>query len=258
MKKFKYLKISNSKKLRYIDNYFRKRLYIIFLPGFMSDIDGKKPLAFKKYAIKKKLGFLAVEYTGHGKSSGEFTKGNITKWSNDAKSSIQKIVKKNKFILIGSSMGAWISLNQFKFFKKQILGFVGIGSAPEFLDRLMWKKFTKKIKKEIVSKGISIITHGNSKFKKNQNQYPITYQLIKDGRKNKVLSRKIKSKIIVTMIHGEKDEVVPVVFSKKVISLFPFAKKKIIVIKNGDHSLSNKAPLKRIIKELDIIVKDII
>tara|TARA_B100002019_G_C21143042_1_gene534265 strand:- start:175 stop:951 length:777 start_codon:yes stop_codon:yes gene_type:complete len=258
MKKFKYLKISNSKKLRYIDNYFRKRLYIIFLPGFMSDIDGKKPLAFKKYAIKKKLGFLAVEYSGHGKSSGEFTKGNITKWSNDAKSSIQKIVKKNKFILIGSSMGAWISLNQFKFFKKQILGFVGIGSAPEFLDRLMWKKFTKKIKKEIVSKGISIITHGNSKFKKNQNQYPITYQLIKDGRKNKVLSRKIKSKIIVTMIHGEKDEVVPVVFSKKVISLFPFAKKKIIVIKNGDHSLSNKAPLKRIIKELDIIVKDII
>ena len=57
MKKFKYLKISNSKKLRYIDNYFKKKLYIIFLPGFMSDIDGKKPQAFKKYAVKKKLGF---------------------------------------------------------------------------------------------------------------------------------------------------------------------------------------------------------
>ena len=60
MKKYKYLKISSTKKLRYIDNYFRKRLYIIFLPGFMSDIDGKKPLAFKKYAIKKKLGFLVT------------------------------------------------------------------------------------------------------------------------------------------------------------------------------------------------------
>ena len=178
MKKFKYLKISNTKKLRYIDNYFKKRLYIIFLPGFMSDIDGKKPLAFKRYAIKKKLGFLAIEYSGHGKSSREFIKGNITKWSNDAKFSIKKVVKKNKFILIGSSMGAWISLNQFKYFKNQILGFVGIGSAPEFLDRLMWKKFTKKIKKEIVSKGISIITHGDSKFKQKQNQYPITHQLI--------------------------------------------------------------------------------
>ena len=147
MKKFKYLKISNSKKLRYIDNYFKKKPYIIFLPGFMSDIDGKKPQAFKKYAVKKKLGFLAIEYSGHGESSGEFIKGNISEWSNDARNSIKKIVKKNKFILVGSSMGAWISLNQFKYFKKQILGFVGIGSAPELLESLMWKKFTKKMKK---------------------------------------------------------------------------------------------------------------
>ena len=258
MKNFKYLKISNTKKLRYMVNYFQKNLYIIFLPGFMSDIDGKKPQAFKRYAVKKKLGYLAIEYSGHGKSSGNFTKGNITKWSNDTKNSIRKIVKKNKFIIIGSSMGAWIALNQFKHFKKQILGFIGIGSAPEFLDRLMWKKFTKKIKTEIINKGIAIITHGDPKFKQKQNQYPITYQLIKDGRKNKVLSRKIKSKIILTMIHGEKDEVVPVSFSKKVIALFPFATKKIVIIKNGDHSLSNKKPLKKIIKELDIIIKNVV
>mgnify|MGYP001189887590 CR=1 FL=1 len=258
MKNFKYLKISNTKKLRYMVNYFQKNLYIIFLPGFMSDIDGKKPQAFKRYAVKKKLGYLAVEYSGHGKSSGEFTNGNISSWSADAKYSIRKIVKKNKFILIGSSMGAWISLNQFKFFQKQILGFIGIGSAPEFLDRLMWKKFTKKIQNEIVNKGISVITHGSSKSKQKRNEYPITHQLIKDGRKNKVLSKKIKSKIIVTMIHGQKDEAVPVSFSKKVISLFPFAKKKLVIIKNGDHSLSNKQPLKRIIKELDIVVKNVI
>ena len=94
MKKFKYLKISNTKKLRFIDNYYKKNLYIVFLPGFMSDIDGKKPQAFKQYAVKNKLGFLAIEYSGHGKSSGEFTKGNITAWSNDAKNSIKKIVKK--------------------------------------------------------------------------------------------------------------------------------------------------------------------
>ena len=258
MKKFKYLKISSTKKLRYIDNYFQKKLYIIFLPGFMSDIDGKKPQAFKKYAIKKKLGFLAIEYSGHGKSSGEFTKGNITVWSNDAKNSIRKIVKKNKFILIGSSMGAWISLNQFKYFKKQILGFVGIGSAPEFLERLMWKKFTKKMKKEIKTKGIIKINHGRSSFRDKLNEYPITFQLIKDGRKNKIISKKIRSKIKVTMIHGSKDDVVPVSFSRKVLSIFSNAHKKLVIIKNGDHSLSNTTPLKKIIKELDIIVKNII
>ena len=251
MKKFKYLKISKTKKLRYIDNYYKKKLYLIFLPGFMSDIDGKKPQIFKRYAVENKLGFLAIEYSGHGKSSGEFTRGNITKWSNDAKNSIKKVVKKNKFLLIGSSMGAWISLNQFKYFKNQILGFVGIGSAPEFLERLMWKKFPKKNKNEIITKGLSIIKNG-------QYEYPITLKLIKDGRKNKVLSKKIRSKIKVTMIHGSKDEVVPVSFSRKVLSVFMGAKKKLVVIKNGDHSLSDNNPLKRIIKELDSIVKDVV
>ena len=258
MKKFKYLKISKTKKLRYIDNYYKKKLYIIFLPGFMSDIDGKKPQAFKQYAVKNKLGFLAIEYSGHGKSSGKFTKGNITIWSNDAKNSIKRIVKKNKFILIGSSMGAWISLNQFKYFENQILGFVGIGSAPEFLERLMWKKFTKNMKKEIKTKGIITIKHGRSSFKNKLNEYPITFQLIKDGRKNKIISKKIRSKIKVTMVHGGKDEVVPVSFSKKVLSIFKGAKKKLVIIKNGDHSLSNKNPLKRVVKELNRIIKDVV
>ena len=67
----------------------------------MSDIDGEKPQAFKKYAVKNKLGFLAIEYSGHGKSSGEFIKGNISEWSNDAKKSIKKIVKKiNLYLLV--------------------------------------------------------------------------------------------------------------------------------------------------------------
>ena len=257
MKKFRYLKISRTKKLRYLVNYYKKKLYIIFLPGFMSDIDGEKPAAFRKYAKKNKLGFLAVEYSGHGKSSGEFTQGNISKWSSDVKRSIKKIVRKNSFILIGSSMGAWISLNQFKFFKKQIKGFIGIGSAPEFLERLMWKKFPKKIRQEIISKGISIIKHGNPNNKQKQYEYPVTYQLIKDGRKNNVLSKKISLRINVTMFHGQKDDAVPVSFSKKVLNLFTRAKKRIVVIKNGDHSLSNKKNLKRITSELDRIIKNI-
>ena len=126
MKKFKYQKVSKTKKLRYIDNYYKKNLYIVFLPGFMSDIEGQKPQSLKRYAIKKKLGFLALEYFGHGKSSGEFTKGNISIWSKNTKLLIKKIIRKNDFIIIGSSMGAWIALNQFKYFKKQIKGFLGI------------------------------------------------------------------------------------------------------------------------------------
>ena len=183
MKKFKYLKISNTKKLRYIDNYFRKKLYIIFLPGFMSDIEGEKPKTLLKFAKKNKLGFLSLEYSGHGKSSGIITKGNISVWSRDAKSVIKKIVKRNNFILVGSSMGAWIAINQFKYFKSQIKGFVGIGSAPEFLTKLMWNKFPKKTKKELIKTGKILIKNGGY-------EYPISLQLIKDGKKNKVLNKK--------------------------------------------------------------------
>ena len=251
MKKFKYLKLTKTKKLRYIDNYFKKKLYVVFLHGFMSDIEGKKPQSLLRFAKRNKLGFVAVEYTGHGKSSGDFTSGNISSWTNDTKFIIERIVKKNDFILIGSSMGSWIGLNQFKHFKRQIKGFIGIGSAPEFLTRLIWNKFTKKIKSELIMNGKTIIKSGNY-------EYPITYQLVKDGRKNKVLNKKINSKIKVTMIHGKKDEVVPVKFSKLVLSLFKNAKKKLKIISNGDHSLSSSRQLKIIIKELNYIIKDFI
>ena len=247
MSNFKYLKISEFKKLRYLSINQNSNLYIVFLHGFMSDIEGEKPKNFFKYSKKRKLGFLAIEYSGHGKSSGKFTKGNISKWTREVKFVIKKIIKKKKFILIGSSMGSWLSLNQFKYFNNQINGFMGIGSAPEFLERLMWKKFSKKIKKEIIEKKIYNLKHG-------EYEYPISYQIIKDGRKNKVLNKKYISKIPVTMVHGSKDEVVPVSYSKKILNNFKKAKKRILVIKNGDHSLSSKTNLKRINKELDKIL----
>ena len=251
MNKFKYLKISNNKKIRYLTDYYKENLYIVFLHGFMSDLEGDKPKTFYKFCKKRKIGFLGLEYSGHGKSSGKFTNGNISKWTKETQVTIKKVVKKNNFILVGSSMGSWISLNQFKYFQKQIKGFLGIGSAPEFLERLMWKKFTKKMKKETIKNKIYNLKHG-------EYEYPISYQLIKDGRKNKILNKKLRSKIYVTMIHGSKDEVVPTIYSRKVLKLFNKAKKKLIVIKNGDHSLSNKKNLKKIISELDKIVSNII
>ena len=251
MNKFKYIKVLNNRQIRYLSRDYRDNLYLVFLHGFMSSIEGEKPQTILKFAKKNKLGFLALEYSGHGKSSGKFTKGNISKWSKEVKIIIKKVVKKNKFILVGSSMGSWLSLNQFKYFKKQIVGFLGIGSAPEFLQNLMWKKFTKKMKNETIKKGIFNLKHGNY-------EYPITYQLIKDGRKNKILKQKISSKINVTMIHGGKDEVVPQVYSKKVLKIFKKAKKKLVIIKNGDHSLSNKRGLKKITIELNKIVSNVI
>ncbi len=247
MANFRYYKITKTKKIRYISNIYKNSLCIVFLHGFMSDLEGEKPRALLNFAKKNKVSFLALEYSGHGKSSEKFIDGNISKWSEQTSKLIRKKTKGSNLILVGSSMGAWISLKQFEIFKNRIIGFLGIGAAPEFLEHIMWKKFSKKMKKETIKKGIYNLKHGDY-------EYPITYQLIKDGRKNKVLNKKINLKIKVTMVHGEKDEAVPVSYSRKVLRLFPNAHKKINVIKNGNHSLSNKRGLKIILKELKLLI----
>ena len=247
MTHFRYHNVSKTKKIRFICNINKGAPFIVFLHGFMSNLEGKKPNTFLKFAKKNKLSFLALEYSGHGKSSGKFVNGNITKWSNETTILIKKFVKKDYFTIVGSSIGAWLALKQFQIFKNQIKGFLGIGPAPEFLENLMWKKFTKKMKSETIQKGILQLKHGNY-------EYPITLQLIKDGRKNKVLNKKIISNINVTMIHGQKDEVVPVSYSRKVLKIFQKAKKKLVIINNGDHSLSSQRWLKIIMKELKLII----
>ena len=247
MTNFSYLKLTKTKKIRYLKHNQKNAPYIVFLHGFMSDLEGKKPKTFFNFAKKNKLGFLALEYSGHGKSSGKFINGNISKWTKETNLLIKKIVRKNKIILIGSSMGSWISLNQFKVFKKQIIGFLGIGSAPEFLEGLMWNKFSKNMKKEIKKKGIINLKHGDY-------EYPITFQLIKDGRKNKILNNKIYHNLNVTMVHGNKDKSVPVNYSRKVLKIFKNAKKKLVIVNNGDHSLSAPKWLNLLKKELKLIL----
>ena len=133
---------------------------------------------------------------------------------------IQKVVKKNDIIFIGSSMGAWISLNQFSLIKNKIKGFLGIGSAPEFLDKIMWNKISNKMKIEIKKKSVINLKHGDY-------EYPITYQLIKDGRKNKILNKKINQNVNVTMVHGSKDEICTCNLLKKSFKNISIQKKEI-------------------------------
>ena len=247
-KKPKYFTTSSKRRIKYSFNKQKSQITIVFFHGFMSDMIGAKPTAIQKFCRRHKINFLKFEYSGHGRSSGKFIEGNISKWTKEAKQLIKsKINKKTSLIFVGSSMGSWIALNLFSNFKKQIKGFIGIASAPEFLEELMWKKFNKKIKKIIMTKKIYDLEHG-------EYIYPITKQLIFDGRKNKVLNNKINLKIKVALFHGTKDVVVPFKFSKKIFKIFKKAEKKLIKIKNGDHSLSRKNDLKKICNELNHMI----
>ena len=112
----------------------------------------------------------------------------------------------------------------------------------------MWKKFSQRIKNIIINKKIYYLERGGF-------TYPLTKQLIFDGRKNKIFNKKINFNKNIVLFHGAKDEVVPINFSKKILKIFKKSKKKLIKIKNGDHSLSRKSDLKKICKELNSIIK---
>ena len=250
-KRSKYFIASNKQKIKYLLITKNSQITVVFFHGFMSDMLGAKPTAIQKFCKKLKLNFLTFEYSGHGKSTGKFIEGNISKWTKEAKLLIKSKIKKNtKLVFIGSSMGSWIALNLFQCFKKQIKGFIGISSAPEFLEELMWKKFSKKIKKIIITNKVYNFEHSGF-------IYPITKQLIFDSKKNKVLNNKINLNIPIVLFHGLKDKVVPLKFSRKILKTCKKSKKKLIKIKNGDHSLSRKSDLKKICHELNYIVKNI-
>ena len=250
-KRSKYFSTLDKIKIKYLFTKKNSHITVVFFHGFMSDMIGAKPTAIKKFCEKQKFNFLKFEYSGHGKSTGKFIEGNISQWTHEAKQLIKsKINRNNSLIFIGSSMGSWIALNLFSTFKKQIKGYIGIASAPEFLEELMWKKFDKKTKNEIMTKKIYHLEYGDF-------TYPLTKQLILDGRKNKILNKRIVLKIPITLFHGLKDTVVPLSFSRKILKICKKSKKKLIQIKNGDHRLSRKSDLKKICKELKHLTSNI-
>ena len=119
-KRSKYFTTLSKKKIKYLFINKNSQITVVFFHGFMSDMVGEKPAAIQRFCNKKKLSFLKFEYSGHGKSTGKFIEGNISKWTSDARQLIKAKIKKDKnLIFIGSSMGSWIALNLFSSFKKK-------------------------------------------------------------------------------------------------------------------------------------------
>ena len=119
-KRSKNFTTKNKRKIKYFFLKKKSQIIVVFFHGFMSDMIGAKPMAIQKFCRKQKINFLKFEYSGHGKSQGKFIEGNISKWTNEAKQLIKSKTRKNQsLVFIGSSMGSWIALNLFSFFKKK-------------------------------------------------------------------------------------------------------------------------------------------
>ncbi len=238
----------NNQKIHYKFINNKSLTTIIFLHGLMSNIQSKKAKHLKKFVNKNKINLLLFEYSGHGKSSGKFTDFSIKNWVNDSRSIIKKLIKKNKIVLVGSSMGAWIGVILIKYFYKRIKGYVGIASAPDFTEELIWKKLSISEKNNIKKNRIYKLKSDHNNF------YPITKKFILNGKKNLILNKKIKCNFQVELLHGINDSSVPWFYSLKLLKTLISKKINLTIINDGDHSLSRTQDLKK----LDLAIKNII
>ena len=238
----------NNQKIHYEFINNKSLTTIIFLHGLMSNIQSKKAKHLKKFVNKNKINLLLFEYSGHGKSSGKFTDFSIKNWVNDSRSIIKKLIKKNKIVLVGSSMGAWIGVILIRYFYKRIKGYVGIASAPDFTEELIWKKLNISEKNNIKKNRIYKLKSNHNNF------YPITKKFIIDGKKNLILNKKIKCNFRVELLHGINDSSVPWFYSLKLLKTLISKKINLTIINDGDHSLSRTQDLKK----LDLAIKNII
>ena len=248
MTKFNYYKLSKAKKIRYLKLYQKNRDYIVFLHGFMSDLEGKKPKTFLDFAKKNKLGFLALEYSGHGKSDGIFTDGSILSWFEDALAVLDELTN-GKQILIGSSMGGWIALLLAKNRPNRIHSIIGVAAAPDFTEESMWKNFAEDQKKEVLNKGVLYLPSDYGE------PYPITRYLIENGRQNLVLREPLELHCPVRLMQGTEDTAVT---RETALNLFDHinADDLSLFFKRGaDHSFSDQGCLEILEKSLEDILQ---
>lgn len=156
---------------------------ILFLPGLIREKNEAKSIFLKSLCKKADLTFLCADYVGVGKSKGSFTDGSVTRWSEDTISLIEKLIMpvERKVVLVGHALGSWISFIVAAKRPDLVSGIVALAADPDFTEELLWKKLPDDVKEKIMKEGSQVITWGKQ-------QYPISRNLIEDGRKNLLLA----------------------------------------------------------------------
>jgi pimeloyl-ACP methyl ester carboxylesterase len=226
------------------------KLGIIFLGGFNSDMNGTKAQNFAQYALEQDYDFIRFDYFGHGISSGKFEEGTIGQWLEDSLRVIDQLTDKPQ-ILIGSSMGGWLMLLAALARPNKIAGLIGLATATDFTEDLIWEKFTTKQKEEILrEKQIHFANEFCS------DPYLITLNLIEEARNHLMLDKPININIPVHLFHGMNDQDVPYQTSLKIAERLTGKDVDIHLIKNAGHRLSEANELAKIHQTISIMMQN--
>jgi pimeloyl-ACP methyl ester carboxylesterase len=213
---------------------------VVFLTGFKSDMTGSKALALEEFCKNRGQAFLRFDYTGHGRSSGDFEDGTIGEWAGDAVLVLDHLCEGPQ-VLVGSSMGGWIMLLAALARPDRVAGLIGTAAAPDFTDDLMSNGFTSEQKQQVETQGFVEIPNCYD-----EEPYKITKALLDDGRNHLLLKAEIPLDCPVRLIHGDKDEDVPWQTSLRIAENIRSEDVETLFVKGGDHRLSEPHDLDRL------------
>ncbi|MDF0600129.1 alpha/beta hydrolase [Psychromarinibacter sp. C21-152] len=205
---------------------------VVFLGGFRSDMAGTKAVHLEAWAQARGQGFLRLDYSGHGESSGAFEEGSIGDWAEDAFQVINATVE-GSVVLVGSSMGGWIALILSRRLQAKVRGLVGIAAAPDFTEDSMWAGFDEAQRQALEAEG-----RVEQPSDYSDEPYVITRRLIEEGRSQLVLRDALPLPYPVRLLQGTADEDVDRSVALRLLDHAEGDDIRLTLVKGADHRFS--------------------
>ncbi|NEY91617.1 alpha/beta fold hydrolase [Tabrizicola oligotrophica] len=207
-------------------------LGVVFLGGFRSDMTGTKAAHLQAWAETSGRAFLRFDYSGHGQSSGRFEEGCIGDWFADARAIIEGLTTGPQ-VLVGSSMGGWISLLVARALPHRVAGLVGIAAAPDFTQDLMWDSYPEAEQQALKAQGWRAEPSAYS-----EDPYVVTLKLIEDGAQHLVLRKPLALPFPVRLLQGTADVDVPPSVALRLLDHATSPDLQLTLVKGADHRFS--------------------
>ena len=227
---------------------------LLWLPGFMSDMDSTKAVALAAWAEPRGLGFVRFDYSGHGVSGGALTDGTIGRWLEEA-SAIFAQVTIGPQIIVGSSMGGHIALLLLRQLMRdapehaaRVKGLVLIAPAWDMTEELMWKKFPADARRALTETGVYLRPSAYAA------PYTITRALIEDGRQHLLARVPFEPGRPVTILQGLQDRDVPAAHTRELMTFLTGTAVRLIEIPDGEHRLSRPEDLEKLYLAIEALV----
>ena len=220
---------------------------LMFLPGYASDMEGTKAGAIDGFAAAAGLACLRLDYSGTGSSGGDFAEGTLDRWLDEVVSAIDLVVE-GPVLVIGSSMGAWLALHAALKRPDRVKALVGIAAAPDFTDWGIAPEErqslveTARFERPNLDGGPPQVTHA---------------RFVGSTTAMRLLNKPILLDCPVRLIHGDKDQDVPIGVAFKLLEDAHSGDVQLTVIKWGDHRLSKPHEIETIVRTIAVLAERI-